>query len=60
MLKIGITGQTGFIGTHLFNFLALQKEVVLVPFKDEYFQDSNKLGTFVSECDAVVHLAAMG
>jgi Nucleoside-diphosphate-sugar epimerases len=59
MLKIGITGQTGFIGTHLFNFLALQKEVVLVPFKDEYFQDSNKLGTFVSECDAVVHLAAM-
>ncbi len=59
MLKIGITGQTGFIGTHLFNFLSLQKEIVLVPFKDEYFQDSTKLEAFVGECDAVVHLAAM-
>lgn len=60
MLKIGITGQSGFMGTHLFNFLSLKKEeVVLVPFNDEYFQDKVQLEAFVSQCDAVVHLAAM-
>ena len=26
MIKIGITGQPGFIGTHLFNFLNTRKE----------------------------------
>lgn len=30
-----------------------------MPFKDEYFQDKVQLEAFVSQCDAVVHLAAM-
>jgi len=60
MLKIGITGQSGFIGTHLFNYLNLKKEVVaLIPFKDEWFQDQLQLEGFVKSCDAIVHLAAM-
>lgn len=60
MIRIGITGQTGFVGTHLFNFLRLkQDEVKLFPFQDDFFSDDVKLGTFVQGCDAIVHLAAM-
>jgi UDP-2-acetamido-2,6-beta-L-arabino-hexul-4-ose reductase len=59
MLKIGITGQSGFVGTHLYNYLGLQKEVDRIPFEDDYFKDESKLQNWVSKCDAIVHLAAM-
>jgi len=60
MIRIGITGQTGFIGTHLFNFLNLQKdEVKLVPFEDHFFSERSELELFVGQCDAIVHLAAL-
>lgn len=59
MLRIGITGQTGFVGTHLFNFLGLQEGVERISFKDEYFQDDATLCSFVKNCDVIVHLAAM-
>lgn len=60
MLKVGITGQSGFIGTHLFNFLNLKKdEITTVSFEDSYFQDDNKIRSFVKACDVIVHLAAM-
>lgn len=58
-LKIGITGQAGFMGTHLFNFLGLQKEVERIPFEDSYFKDPAILRNWVQKCDAIVHLAAM-
>jgi len=58
-LKIGITGQAGFVGTHLYNFLGLQEEVERVPFKDEYFSKEKDLENFVQKCDVIVHLAAM-
>ncbi len=60
MIKIGITGQAGFVGTHLYNTLGLSPEkFTRVPFEDAYFQDKTKLKKFVSSCDAIVHLAAM-
>ena len=60
MIKVGITGQSGFIGTHLYNFLGLKKEYFIrIPFSDDYFQNQNKLEEFVSQCDAIVHLAAV-
>ena len=59
MIKVGITGQSGFIGTHLYNQLGLDKEVGRVQFMDEYFQNKSKLNEFVQSCDAIVHLAAM-
>ena len=59
-IRIGITGQVGFIGTHLFNYLSLREtEVELIPFQDDFFQDQNKLEAFVGKCDAIVHLAAL-
>jgi UDP-2-acetamido-2,6-beta-L-arabino-hexul-4-ose reductase len=60
MIKIGITGQIGFIGTHLYNFLGLKKgEVTRIPFQDDFFSNQNKLETFVKQCDIIVHLAAL-
>ncbi|HBC77330.1 MAG TPA: epimerase, partial [Bacteroidales bacterium] len=60
MLNIGITGQTGFIGTHLYNFFGLKKaEVVRIPFEDNYFEDVTKLKDFVRQCDVIIHLAAL-
>lgn len=60
MIKIGITGQPGFVGTHLFNTLGLTpEEFERVSFKDEFFQDEHQLRLFVKQCDVIVHLAAM-
>ena len=59
MLKIGITGQAGFIGTHLFNYLGLQDGIERVQFKKDFFQDQKLLGNFVKQCDVIIHLAAM-
>lgn len=59
MIKIGITGQAGFMGTHLFNYLNLKEDVELVPFKDNYFKSIEILENFVKQCDTIVHLAAM-
>ena len=60
MLKIGITGQSGFVGTHLYNTLGLSPEQYeRVAFEDQYFQDDAMLRSFVGKCDVIVHLAAM-
>jgi UDP-2-acetamido-2,6-beta-L-arabino-hexul-4-ose reductase len=60
MIKIGITGQSGFIGTHLFNFFGLKKdEVARIPFEDSFFDDNLKLEEFVRQCDVIIHLAAL-
>jgi UDP-2-acetamido-2,6-beta-L-arabino-hexul-4-ose reductase len=60
MIKVGITGQAGFIGTHLFNFFGLKKEeVTRIPFEDHYFADPYLLENFVQQCDVIIHLAAL-
>jgi UDP-2-acetamido-2,6-beta-L-arabino-hexul-4-ose reductase len=60
MIKVGITGQSGFLGTHLYNTLGLySEEFIRVPFLDDFFQDEQKLSEFVKQCDVVVHLAAV-
>lgn len=60
MIRVGITGQAGFVGTHLYNELGLHPdEFQRVPFDDSYFQDDVQLRTFVSQCDVIIHLAAM-
>ena len=60
MLKIGITGNQGFVGYHLFQTLALQKEEFsLIRFERNFFEDDHALDNFVSNCDVIVHLAAL-
>jgi UDP-2-acetamido-2,6-beta-L-arabino-hexul-4-ose reductase len=60
MIKVGITGQAGFVGTHLYEYLSLDKEhFSLIPFKDEFFENPSVLSDWVSQCDSIVHLAAL-
>jgi len=60
MIKIGITGQAGFVGTHLYNTLGLHpEEFERIDFQRSFFDDQTHLDTFVSQCDVIVHLAAM-
>jgi UDP-2-acetamido-2,6-beta-L-arabino-hexul-4-ose reductase len=60
MIKIGVTGQTGFVGQHLYNTLGLfPLEFEQIKFENDYFKDDSKLIEFVSNCDVIVHLAAM-
>lgn len=59
-LKIGITGQNGFVGQHLYNTLGLTPEIFeRIDFDKSLFNDSEKLQEFVAQCDVIVHLAAM-
>lgn len=59
-MKVGITGQAGFVGTHLFNTLKLlPDEFECIPFKDAYFSSKESLVEFVKQCDVIVHLAAV-
>ena len=60
MIRVGITGQPGFVGTHLFNLLGtLPEEFERIPCEDAFFSDEAQLRAFVRKCDVIVHLAAM-
>lgn len=60
MKKIGITGQRGFVGSHLYNTLGLSPEKYeRVVFRKEFFTDGQQLDYFVKKCDVIVHLAAI-
>lgn len=59
-MKVGITGQNGFVGKHLYNTLGLfPDEFERVDFQKDFFESEEKLEQFVASCDAIVHLAAM-
>lgn len=60
MIKVGITGQNGFIGQHLMRTLNLFPEKFEVEqFKKSFFDHEDDLNNFVKSCDTIVHLAAM-
>jgi len=60
MIKVGITGQKGFLGTHIYNTLGLYPDKFeRIPFKNEYFGNEKDFQDFVSSCDVIVHLAAL-
>ena len=60
MKKVTITGQPGFIGTHLFNYLKyIAKDIELIPFEDQFFEDDDQLKRIIGQADVVVHLAAL-
>lgn len=60
MQKVGITGQSGFVGKHLYNTLGLYKdEFERIDFQRSFFESEVALDAFVRKCDVIVHLAAM-
>lgn len=58
--KVGITGQNGFVGYHIYQQIKYTREdFELVNFERSYFEDKKKLDHFVKQCDVIVHLAAV-
>lgn len=59
-IRIGITGQFGFVGKHLFNTLGIYPDQFeRIPFEKTYFDQPVLMEAFVKQCDVVVHLAAV-
>ena len=60
ILNVGVTGQHGFIGTHLYNTLGLNPKLYeLISFNKTFFDSDEELDSFVAQCDVIIHLAAM-
>ncbi|MDM1384247.1 SDR family oxidoreductase [Myroides marinus] len=60
MIKVGITGQNGFVGSHLYNTLGLYPEQFeRITFERSFLESEDQLDQFVGQCDVIVHLAAM-
>ena len=60
LIKVGITGQAGFMGNHLYNFLATkEEEIERISFQRDFFENDADLENFVKSCDVIVHIAAM-
>lgn len=60
MLRIGITGQQGFIGNFLFQTINLYPEKYqCISFERKFFDQNDLLDKFVEKCDVIIHLAAM-
>jgi UDP-2-acetamido-2,6-beta-L-arabino-hexul-4-ose reductase len=59
-IRIGITGQEGFVGQHLFNTVGLfPDEFERIPYHKDFFKTEESLESFVRQCDVIIHLAAM-
>jgi len=59
-LRIGITGQNGFIGYHLTQTIKYKhSNYKLVPFQKSFFEKESLLKEFVSTCDVIVHLTGV-
>ena len=44
MIKVGITGQSGFVGRNLYNeFGLLPNQIMRIPFEDSFFESDMKL-----------------
>ena len=59
-MKIGITGQEGFIGYYLSQTIKYKFEnYEIIPFEKAFMVNSKLLDSFVSSCDVIVHLAGV-
>lgn len=59
-LKIGITGQSGFIGGHLYKTLDLESDKYdRINFEKSYLSNNSTLDKFIMQCDVIIHLAAV-
>ena len=60
-MKIGITGQNGFIGWHLSQSIKYfyPNRFQLIPFERSFFEDKTELISFVRQCAIIIHLAGV-
>ena len=51
-IKIGVTGQKGFVGTHLYNALGLSpNKFKKIDYDISFFGSDDYLDRFVGQCD---------
>ena len=58
-IVLGITGQGGFIGSHLTNYFRVHEDIDVIDFNRDIWKDSERLESFVNKCDVIIQLAAM-
>lgn len=59
-MRIGITGENGFIGTHLRRYITgAGGGLEHIPFDRSFFNDHRQLVSFAAGCDVIVHLAGL-
>ena len=58
-IQVGITGYSGFMGSHLVERLSREKEIKIVKIEDASFANEAELKSAIKGCDIIVHLAGM-
>jgi len=58
-MKIGITGMSGFAGSHLQDFLNTKEDIEVLPFEDAFYEKPDLFIDFASKADVIVHLAGV-
>ena len=59
-MKLAITGQNGFIGSHLYNTIKFQyQDISIIDFENTLFDDPIKIDEVLSNVDIIVHLAGI-
>lgn len=56
---VGITGMSGFVGTHLRDKLKALDQIEVLPFEDSYYQNPQAFIDFAKKADVIVHLAGV-
>ncbi|MBI9017246.1 MAG: NAD-dependent epimerase/dehydratase family protein [Phycisphaerae bacterium] len=59
MMKIGITGLAGFVGSHLRDRLSREKDIEVLPFEDSFYDNPQQFIDFAGQADVIVHLAGV-
>jgi len=59
-LKLTITGQEGFIGSHLYNTIRYKRtDIQLVDFSKDFFEKDKSIDSVLKDVDIIVHLAGV-
>ena len=58
-IRLGITGQSGFIGSHLFRKAKISGGFIPQEFHRDFFEKTEDLKKFADSCDVIVHLAGL-
>lgn len=58
-IAVGVTGYSGFIGSHLLDRLSRDKNILIIPIEDASFKKPSELLVSVKKCDCIVQFAGM-
>ena len=53
-MRVGITGQSGFIGSHLHSYLETDEDVTLIPYQRRFFENAYELDKFLQTDKSIV------